>query len=239
METYLSAIWKTRNRIPGERVKETKGFPERIVITRGCRFCGGLFFLRTATKTGEKYTINIEGNKEEDEQGGVESVETREELAKRASKGDREAFGMLYQEVYRDLYRFACYVLRDSYEAQDLVAETVADAWETISRLRRPEAFQAWIFKILSNKCKRKLKEIGENRRRLSEEETGFSQDMDRNLQVREAFFRLEAEERMIVALKVFGGYKSQEIGDLLHKSHNTVRSRYSRALKKMEKYLD
>lgn len=166
-------------------------------------------------------------------------METREELAKRARRGDKEAFGILYQEVYRDLYRFACYVLRDPYEAQDLVAETVADAWETISKLRKPEAFRAWIFQILSNKSKKRLREIGKERSMFLEWEGGVSQDMDEDILVREAFFRLEAEERMIVALKVFGGYKSQEIGTLLHKSHNTVRSRYSRALKKMEKYLD
>lgn len=46
-----------------------------------------LFFLWDATKNHKKYTINIEGNNEKDKQGGVESVETREELAKGPAGG--------------------------------------------------------------------------------------------------------------------------------------------------------
>lgn len=55
---------------------------------------------------------------------------------------------------------------------------------------------------------------------------------------MREAFFSLSDEERFIVAMQVFGGYKSKEIGLILHKNHNTVRSRLNRALKKMEEIL-
>mgnify|MGYP000624018509 CR=1 FL=1 len=62
--------------------------------------------------------------------------------------------------------------------------------------------------------------------------------DLDRDMQVREAFFPLSDEERFIVAMQVFGGYKSKEIGLILHKNHNTVRSRLNRALKKMEEIL-
>ena len=52
---------------------------------------------------------------------------------------------------------------------------------------------------------------------------------------VRKAFFLLEEEEQMIVGLSVFGGYNSQEIGKALKMNPNTVRSKRSRALQKME----
>ena len=42
-------------------------------------------------------------------------------------------------------------------------------------------------------------------------------------------------EEQMIVGLSVFGGYNSQEIGKALKMNPNTVRSKRSRALQKME----
>ena len=45
--------------------------------------------------------------------------------------------------------------------------------------------------------------------------------------------------ERMILALHIFGGYSSREIGKALHMNDNTVRSRQSRALKKMEAWLE
>ena len=70
-------------------------------------------------------------------------------LVKRARKGDRHAFSLLYQEIYADLYRYACFVLRNSQDAEDAVSEAVADAYATIGRLRGEDAFQkCWMFTI-------------------------------------------------------------------------------------------
>ncbi|MDE6968361.1 MAG: sigma-70 family RNA polymerase sigma factor, partial [Eubacterium sp.] len=44
----------------------------------------------------------------------------------------------------------------------------------------------------------------------------------------------LAPEERMIIAMHVFAGYTSREIAKQLHMNENTVRSKESRALKKM-----
>lgn len=58
-------------------------------------------------------------------------------------------------------------------------------------------------------------------------------------LDVRKAFFVLSSEEQEIVALSVFGGYNSREIGSTLNLNPNTVRSKRSRALEKMESILE
>lgn len=92
------------------------------------------------------------------------------ELAERARNGDQEAFAGLYREVYEDLYRFALYVLKNPHDAQDAAAETVADAYASVGKLRKPEAFRPWIFKILTNKCKRRLKEYNRRDVELTEE---------------------------------------------------------------------
>ena len=86
-------------------------------------------------------------------------MEECREMVQKAKEGNKEAFGILYETVYEDMYRFAWYTLRNPEDAKDVVAETVADAFETIGNLRDTSAFRGWIFKILSNKCKRKLKE--------------------------------------------------------------------------------
>ena len=69
------------------------------------------------------------------------------QLAYEARQGSKEAFAQLYQAVYQDLYRFALYVLKNPEDAQDAVAETVADAYAEITKLRDSEAFKGWIFK--------------------------------------------------------------------------------------------
>ena len=65
------------------------------------------------------------------------------ELVQKAKAGNVEAFSLLYQEVYRDLYRFALYTLKNIHDAEDVVSDTVADAWKGVRGLRRAESFKA------------------------------------------------------------------------------------------------
>ena len=57
-------------------------------------------------------------------------------------------------------------------------------------------------------------------------------------LEILELLSGLDEEERMIILLSVFGGYKGEEIAGILKRRHSTVRSRYRRALKKLERKL-
>ncbi len=166
------------------------------------------------------------------------------ELVRQAKHGNVDAFASLYQEVYEDLYRFAVYTLKNPADAQDVVSETVTDAFASIRRLRKENAFKAWIFKILSAKCKRKLKEYVHRKAELS---GGLPEQLavpdtvsepEEHLQVRMLYWELTPEERMIIALHVFAGYTGREIAKQLHMNENTVRSKESRALKKMREKL-
>lgn len=146
-----------------------------------------------------------------------------------------ERFMELYQTVYKDLYRLAFYYLGNVQDAEDAVQETALLACEHFGRLRSEEAFRPWIFKILVNCCrkcwrKRKVQE------RPMEEPEGFCETArPQKAEIEEMLDSLTEEERLIVTLTVFGGYKGQEIARILNKNHSTVRSKYRRALKKLE----
>lgn len=49
------------------------------------------------------------------------------------------------------LYGTAVRLCRDRTDGEDLVAETVAKAWEALPTLRDRDAFRGWVFRILSN----------------------------------------------------------------------------------------
>lgn len=166
-------------------------------------------------------------------------MEQRQELVRKAKSGDVQAFSKLYEDIYRDLYRFALYTLKNTHDAEDVVSDTVADAWQGIRNLRKAESFKAWIFRILTNKCRRKLRQYVDKALELPEDLTAEPRDIGRDIDVRRAFAALSDEERMILAMNIFGGYNSREIGRALHMSDNTVRSKQSRALKKMEACLE
>lgn len=166
-------------------------------------------------------------------------MEHEKEIASRAVNGDREAFGELYRLIYKDMYRFALYMLQDSQDAQDIVGDTVADAYAGVCALRRPEAFRAWIFKILANKCRKKRREYIIKTEEIPGHMPAFSRDTSEDMDVRNAFAMLSEEERLILSLNLFAGYTSREIGEALGLNDNTVRSRQSRALKKMQAQLE
>ena len=63
--------------------------------------------------------------------------------------------------------------------------------------------------------------------------------DLNERIDVRNAFLSLDSEEHLILSLNLFAGYSSKEIGTLLDMNDNTVRSRQSRALKKMQTFLN
>ena len=159
-------------------------------------------------------------------------------LVRQAKAGDVASFTELYRGIYQSLYRMALYTLKNSHDAEDAVSDTVVDAWAQIGMLRQEEAFSSWIFRILSNKCRRKLKEYTNRTEELPEDFCADSGDTEENLDVRNAYAKLDDEERMILSLRIFGGYSSREIGEALQMNDNTVRSRQKRALEKMERYL-
>ena len=154
---------------------------------------------------------------------------------------DASRFAELYEPLCRDLYRFALYTMGNPAEAEDAVGESVLAAWEKRDQLRDESAFRAWLFQITANTCRRRLKRSaravpteGGALEGLAEADTEAAA---RPLAaadaaaVRDLFGRLAAEDRVIVALSVFGGYRSGEIGELIDMNANTVRSRRKRAL--------
>ena len=167
-------------------------------------------------------------------------MDTKLQLVRAAKQGDAEAFATLYREIYQNLYRFALYMLGNPADAEDAVSDAVADAWVTIAKLRNEEAFEGWVFRILSNKCRRKRKEYVNKPLEWNEEigDAAGADDLAENYHLRRVFGELEDEDRLIIGMHVFGGYTSREIAEMTGMNANTVRSRESRALKKMAEKL-
>ena len=158
------------------------------------------------------------------------------QLVGEAKRGNAEAFAELYKKIYENMYRFALYTLRNTADAEDMVSEAVTDAFANIGSLLSEKAFQSWIFRILSNKCKNKLREYTRKEEELSDEvmESCGKEGPEDAAIVRKIFFELADDERLIIGMHLFCGYRTREIAEILGMNENTVRSRESRGLKKM-----
>ena len=157
---------------------------------------------------------------------------------------DAEVFTRLYSEVSKDLYRLALYFLKNKEDAEDIVSEAVLDAYRQIESLRDDSLFRNWIVKILTNKCRMKLKEYALSQEEVSDNVTELSDERTKreaynaefnSLELKEMLMELENEERFIICLSVFEGYKGDEIARILGLNPATVRSKKQRALAKLK----
>jgi RNA polymerase sigma-70 factor (ECF subfamily) len=166
------------------------------------------------------------------------------DIVEQAKQGDAHAFSLLYETIYKDMYRFALYTLKNPHDAEDTVSEAVLDAFFGIGKVRDVHAFRAWMFQILSAKCKRKLKSYVNKTVPMEEQDEQMSgraldQDLADNCDLQNAMQRLTEQERWIVGLSYIAGFRSKEIAHQLHMNSNTVRSVQSRALVKLRHMLE
>lgn len=166
-------------------------------------------------------------------------MEIDSELVKKAKKGDKEAFSEIYGCIYKDMYKYAYCILGNQEDAQDAVSDAVMDAYAGMHKLRDNTLFKNWIFKILSNKCRRKKKQYADKIVPLEDDMRINEDDYDGRHDMAVAFSRLDEQEKTVVSMAVFAGYKSHEIGEYLNLKPSTVRSKLSRALGKLQKRLE
>ncbi len=159
-----------------------------------------------------------------------------------AKNGDKDAFIKLYQ-IYRErLYHYAWYRIGNSEDAMDAVSDTVLSAFENIGKLKNSKAFSSWLFSIHIANCNKYIKAVIKRRSEdniddfdipCSEHSSGLS------IELREALSKLDKQEKEIVLLSVIAGFTSEEIAQATGYKAGSVRSRQSRALAKMRKFLE
>lgn len=77
-----------------------------------------------------------------------------QDLLQRASQGDVEAFGDLYQKYLDPIYRYVHYRLPTIEEAEDLTEHIFLKIWELVcdqDKITQIKNFQAWIYRVAHN----------------------------------------------------------------------------------------
>src|SRR5512140_1567995 len=80
------------------------------------------------------------------------------ELLQQARSGDAEAFCRLAEQHDQRLLRQACGLTRDQDAAEDLVSETLVEAWRSLHRYNGNCRFSTWLFAILLHRYQKALR---------------------------------------------------------------------------------
>jgi RNA polymerase sigma-70 factor (ECF subfamily) len=153
----------------------------------------------------------------------------RDEIVRRAQSGDRDAFDILVHTTTKHLYGVAMRILRDVHQAEDLVQDSLVDAWRDLRALRDPALFDGWVTRILVRNCYREARRVrsvtqaGSITREENENPIAAIDERDR---LEQAFRRLSPDHRIVIVLRHYLDWEPSEIAEALGLAPGTVRSR-------------
>jgi RNA polymerase sigma-70 factor (TIGR02954 family) len=162
-----------------------------------------------------------------------------EQLAKKAIKGNDEAFLQLIQTYKVDLYKTALSFLRNEEEALEAIQEVTYRAYKGIRKLKEPSFFKTWLIRIMINYCNDQLKK---QKRVVSNEEVLDSIGVSENhseMELRDAMLGLEDRSREILTLKYFHDLKIKDIAETMQCPEGTVKTWLNKALKALREKLE
>ncbi len=167
-------------------------------------------------------------------------------------KGDTDAFEVLVERHQKRMLNVAYRMLGDYEEACDVVQDAFLAAYRAIRSFRRESKFSTWLYGIVVNHARNRIKQAQGRSRRETRSIDDPVEFKECNLQrevpecgesvveqlerkeiearVQECIGALESEYREVLVLRDIQGFSYEEIRDILKIPEGTVKSRLFRA---------
>jgi RNA polymerase sigma-70 factor, ECF subfamily len=165
-------------------------------------------------------------------------------LIARAQAGDATAFQQVAQEHAAPLWRCALALGKDRQWAEDLVQETLIEAWRSLKRFDGRCRLSTWLYGILRHrflKGRRRHTAYLPNAGHCEQSSTEWLPDRNAEFAedaelVRRAVASLPEEHRVVVELRFFAGASLEDIAAAVECPLGTVKSRLHHALEKLRR---
>jgi RNA polymerase sigma-70 factor, ECF subfamily len=145
---------------------------------------------------------------------------------------DQATFDIMVRTYSADLLRFAYWLCRNRWQAQDLVQETLVSAWKGRDSLRDRSAIKPWLFSILRNEHIRVFQKSRPERSDIELEGIDIADnggELER-VELENSLSALPEQFREPLLLHVLGGFSGREIAAMLNISEPNVMTRLKRA---------
>lgn len=176
--------------------------------------------------------------------GAVAEV-SDETLITRIAAGDRLAFDVFARRHGDFLYANAVRMMRDSFEAQDAVQETLLRVWQKAG-IWRPDggaSVRTWMYRIAHNICidalrRRRPQTVLPETLESAQRTDDHVQDRERSAIVDRALKQLPERQRAVLVLCHYQGLSNAEAADVVGTSVKGVESLLVRARQQMREIL-
>jgi RNA polymerase sigma-70 factor (ECF subfamily) len=156
------------------------------------------------------------------------------DLISRVRKGDIEGFNSLVSRWEKRVFNYLLRLTGNPDDSLDLSQDVFLKAYQNIRKLDDTARFGPWLFRIAHNEA---YSSFRKRRPEVAPEETFFERQIapgmaiDLSLAVSGALEHLTPEQREAVVLKVYQGFKFDEMAEILECPVSTVKSRLYTAL--------
>ncbi len=181
------------------------------------------------------------------------TVLNESDLVLRSQQGDSESFRLLYQ-LYQQKARSTLYQLCGSLMLDDLVQEVFLRAWKGLPKLREPNYFSTWFYRICWNVAtdyRRKLARNASKSQSAIELDAIAKENISSHLHqtsdlmklhyqdvVKRGLEYLSLSHRVVIVLHDLEDIPQQEIAQILEIPVGTVKSRLHHGRKTLKKFL-
>ncbi len=169
-----------------------------------------------------------------------------DDLAKRVSQRDVEAFQALYETHLDTVYRYVYYKVGNGQLAEDLTQQIFLKAWEAIHRYQwRELPFQHWLLRLARNAVIDHYRSVKPSNASLLDP---MGEGIDPEVEIahgemvqtlQDAVRQLPEEQREVIVLRFIEQMPHAEVARHLGKSAATVRVIQHRALQALRRLLD
>ncbi len=163
------------------------------------------------------------------------------DLIRQAARGKVEAYNLLVSRWEKRVYNYLLRIANNREDALDLAQDVFLKAYQNLRKLEDAERFGPWLFRIAHNEAyslfrrrrpETDLEEVPPERSEASVSVGGSSVfPMELSLTVSAALNRLSPDQREAVVLKIYQGFKFEEMAAILDCPLSTVKSRLYTAL--------
>lgn len=165
-----------------------------------------------------------------------------DEQVERCRNGDRQACFEIYRKYAKPMLNSSMRIVNNLADAEDMVQEAFADAFNNINTFTYKSSFEAWLRRIVINKSislirKRRIKWIDFETTICikPDDEPPDDELMNYNVEcIKIAIDRLPYPQKIVFNMFAIDELPQEEIAKLLGLSHGNVRIIYHRARKKI-----
>ena len=156
--------------------------------------------------------------------------------------GEEAAFKALFTEHYKGMYSYACIILKDEVEAEEIIQNVFVRLWEKQTAIQIETSLKAYVYRMVYNDCMNHIKhkavviKFQKEKTYVMKNETGNAEEKIASTQLNEqlsnALRELPEQCRTVFQLSRFEDLKYREIAVQLGISEKTVENQMGKALK-------